>query len=112
MMAANEGAALQAENQTLRQEVAALREQNTALQAQLDAALARITELENRPLAPPAFVKPNTPKRERKPRRKRKPEHNHGRRLETPTRIEQPALDRCPDCGQRLQGGPSLAAAK
>ncbi len=105
MMAANEVAALQAENQTLRQEVAALREQNTALQAQLDAALARITELETRPPEPPAFVKPNTPKRERKPRRKRKPEHNHGRRLEPPTRIEQHALDRCPDCGQRLHGG-------
>ena len=105
MMAANEVAALQAENQALRQEVAALREQNTALQAQLDAALARIAELENRPKEPPAFVKPNTPKRERKPRRKRQPEYNRARRLEPPTRIEQHALDRCPDCGQRLHGG-------
>src|SRR5919202_1605659 len=105
MMAANEVAALQAENQALRQAVATLRAQNTALQAQLNAALARIAELENRPSEPPAFVKANSPKRERKARRKRNPEHNHARRLEPPTRIEQHALERCPDCGQRLPGG-------
>ena len=106
-------AALQAENAALRQEVAALREQNVTLQeqnatlqAQLTAALERIAELEHRPKDPPAFAKPNTPKRERKPRRKRKPEHNRARRLEAqPTRIEQHALDRCPDCGLRLHGG-------
>ena len=104
-MVAHEVAALQAENQALRQEVATLREQNTALQAQLDAALARIAELENRPKDPPALGKPNTPKRERTARRKRKPEHNRARRLDTPTRIEQHALERCPDCGLHLHGG-------
>jgi hypothetical protein len=99
-------AALQAENAALRQEVATLREQNAALQAQLSAALERIAELERAPKQPPASAKPNTPKRERKPRRKRKPEHNRARRLEAhPTRIEQHALDRCPDCGLRLHGG-------
>ena len=99
-------AALQAENAALRQEVAALREQNAALQAQLTAALDRIAELEHPPKQPPPVGKPNTPKRERKPRRKRKPEHNRARRLEAqPTRIEQHALDRCPDCGLRLHGG-------
>ena len=98
-------AALQAENAALRQEVDTLRAQNATLQAQLTAALARLAELEHRPPDSPAFVKPNTPKRERKPRRKRKPEHNRARRLETPTRIQQHALDRCPDCGQRLHGG-------
>jgi transposase len=97
--------ALQAENEALRHEVATLREQIAQLQAQLAAAHARIAELEQQPPTPPAFVKANRPKRERKPRRKRKPEHNHARRLETPTRIEQHALDRCPDCGQRLHGG-------
>jgi len=92
-------AALEAENATLRQQV-------TDLQAHLAAALARIAELENRPKDPPAFVKPNAPKRDRKPRHKRKAEHNRARRLEpTPTRIEQHALDHCPDCGQRLRGG-------
>lgn len=105
MRAADAPAALQAENHTLRQEVAALREQNAALQTQLAAALARIAELENRPKDPPAFVKPNTPPHERKARRKRKPEHNRARRLEAPTRIEQHALDHCPDCGLRLHGG-------
>lgn len=100
-----DGGALQAENVALRQEVERLREQNAALQAQLTAALARIAELEQRPPDPPAFVKPNTPKRERQPRKRRKPEHNRARRLETPTRIEQHALDRCPDCGLQLHGG-------
>ena len=61
MMAANEVAALQAENQALRQAVATLRAQNRALQAQLNAVLARFAELENRPTEPPAFVKANTP---------------------------------------------------
>jgi transposase len=97
-------AALQAENAALRQEVATLREQNATLQAQLTAALDRIAALENRPKDPPAFGKPNTPKRERTPRRKRTPEHNRARRRETPTRLEQHALDRCPDCGLRLHG--------
>jgi hypothetical protein len=91
--------ALQAENATLRQELALLRER-------LAAALARIAELEKRPPDPPAFVTPNSPKRQRSPRRKRKPEHNRARRLETtPTRIEQHALEHCPDCHQRLRGG-------
>ncbi len=98
-------AALQAENLALRQELATLREQNTTLHAQLTAALARITELENKPPDPPAFVKPNSPKSERLPRKKRDPQHNRARRLETPTRTEQHALDHCPDCGLHLHGG-------
>ena len=98
-------AALQAENLALRQELATLREQNTTLHAQLTAALARITELENKPPDPPAFVKPNSPKAERLPRKKRDPQHNHARRLDLPTRTEQHALDHCPDCGLHLHGG-------
>jgi transposase len=105
MIAGQDAPALQAENDALRHEVATLREQVAQLQAQLAAAHARIAELENQPPAPPAFVKAQTPKRARKPRRKRKPEHNHARRLESPTRIEQHVLERCPDCGQRLHGG-------
>ncbi|GAC1655343.1 MAG: IS66 family transposase [Herpetosiphon sp.] len=90
---------MQAENDALRQQV-------RSLQEQLATALARIAELENRPPGPPTFVKPNRPKRERQPRRTRDPQHNRARRLEpTPTRIEQHALDRCPDCHQRLRGG-------
>jgi transposase len=98
MVSAEEYATLQAENAALRQERATLR-------GQLERALARIAELEHRPPDPPAFVKANTAKRARQPRRKRKPEHNRARRLEAPTRIEQHALDRCPDCQQRLRGG-------
>jgi transposase len=91
-------AALQAENAALRQELDLLREQ-------LAAALARIDELHNRPKDPPAFVKPNTPKRQPKPRKKRDPKHNRARRLELPSRIEQHLLEHCPDCHQRLRGG-------
>ena len=105
MRPTDELAALRAENQMLREELALLREQNASLQAQLAAALARIAELEKKPPEPPAFVKPNTPKRERQPRKKRKAEHNRARRLETPTRIQQHALECCPDCGLHLRGG-------
>jgi transposase len=105
MRPTDELAALQAENQMLREELALLHEQNASLQAQLTAALARIAELEKKPPDPPAFVKPNTPKRERLPRKKRKAEHNRARRLEPPTRIEQHALEHCPDCGLHLKGG-------
>src|SRR5215210_1338220 len=105
MIAGHDVPALQAENDALRHEVATLREQVAQLQAQLAAAQARIAELENQPPDPPALVKAPTPKRARPPRRTRKPEHNHARRREPPTRIEQHALERCPDCGQRLHGG-------
>ena len=91
-------AILEVENAALRQELAVLREQ-------LAAALARIAELERRPPDPPAFAKPTTPRTERKARRKRDPHHNCARRLEAPTCIERHALDRCPDCDGRLQGG-------
>ncbi len=108
----DEVAQLRAENTALQQQVTTLLEQVVALQADLAAARAelaaaqqRITELEQRPPDPPAFVKANTPARERRPRHKRKPEHNRARRLEVPTRIEQHALARCPDCHQHLHGG-------
>jgi transposase len=99
MLVQDELVQLRAENEMLRQMVASLQEQHAA-------ALARIAELEQRrPPDPPSFVKPNSPKPESKPRRKRDPKHNHGRRYETPTRIEQHALDHCPDCHQHLHGG-------
>jgi transposase len=99
MSVQDELAQLRAENALLRQMVATLQEQ-------LAAALARIAELEQRrPPDPPSFVKPNSPKPQPKPRRKRDPKHNHGRRYETPTRIESHALQHCPDCHQRLHGG-------
>jgi transposase len=52
----------------------------------------------------PAFVKPNKPvcgtPTERKPRK-----NGFSRRVETPTRSVQHAVDNCPDCGRRLSGG-------
>ena len=54
----------------------------------------------------PPWVKSNRPKGEgpKKSRKKRAAQHNHGRHREKPTRTEQHALERCPDCGYRLQG--------
>lgn len=98
---------------TLEDEVERLRAENTDLRAQvadleqhLAAALARIAELEQQHRDPPAFAKPNTPKRTepRHPRKKRAPHHNRGRRTQPPTRIQPHALDRCPECNYRLQG--------
>ena len=64
----------------------------------------RLAELEQKPAALPSFGKANTPERERKARQKRNPEHNRARRVEPPTRVEQHALERCPDCGLKLRG--------
>lgn len=92
------------------QEEAELRAENAELRRLLTAALARIAELEEqikkqRP-DPPAFVKPNRPKRDKPagPRTKRAAQHNTSRRRETPTRIERHALNRCPTCAYRLSG--------
>ena len=57
-----------------------LRDQVAQLTGQLQLALARIAELEQRKPEPPAFVKPNRPAREPKgPRKKRALEHNTSR---------------------------------
>lgn len=98
---------------TLEEEVVRLRTENQDLKQQLALALEqlaaaqqRIAELEQRRDEPPPFVKPNRPKPAGPPppRKKRAPEHNRGRRRELPTRIQQHALERCPDCNYRLQG--------
>jgi len=96
---------------TLEDEVTRLRAENTLLKQQLAQALERLAvaeqrlaELEHKTPASPSFGKAKTPKRERKPRRKRKPEHNRAWRLATPTRVERHVLERCPDCGLKLQG--------
>jgi len=96
---------------TLEDEVALLRAENATLKRQLADALAqvaaaeqRLAELAQPSAAKPAFVKAKTPTLQRQPRKKRKPEHNRARRLEPPTRVEQHALDQCPDCGMHLHG--------
>jgi transposase len=98
---------------TLEEEIAQLRAENAELrllvaqlQEQLALALARIAELEQQRRDPPSFIKPNTPKptEPKPPRKKRARQHNRARRRETPTRVVEHALDRCPDCHYRLHG--------
>lgn len=98
--------ALLAENERLRTEVAALQGQVVQLTSQLQAAMTRIAELEQRKNKPPPFVKRNRPPRAEpaKPREKRAAKHNRSRKREEPTRIERHALANCPDCNYQLRG--------
>ena len=91
---------------TLEEEVEHLRAENATIREQLAAALARIAELEQQRRDPPSFVKPNIPKptEPKPPRKKRARQHNRARPRQTPTRVVDHALDRCPDCHYRLQG--------
>jgi hypothetical protein len=100
----------QAEVGALRQANATLQERVAALTKQLQTALARIAELEQRTSGPLPFVKPNRlpPSEPKKSRKKRASEHNTSRKRAQPTRIERHALAHCPDCGYRL-GGESIA---
>jgi len=100
------------ENERLRAEVCALRQANAELQEQvealggrLQAAVARVGELERRKAQPPSFVKPN--RRSAKPpgvRKKRAAEHNTSRQRMAATRVERHAVERCPACDYRLSG--------
>jgi transposase len=104
-MTSEEIQALLAEQERLSVENAALRGQVVELAGQLQTALVRIAELEQRKPDPPAFVKPNrlstVPKG---PRKKRAAEHNTSRKRAEPTQIERHVLERCPDCDYRLSG--------
>jgi transposase len=104
-MTSEEIQALLTERERLSVENAALRGQVEQLTGQLQTALARIAELEQRKPEPPAFVKPNRPSREPSgPRKKRAAEHNASRKRAEPTRTERHVLERCPDCDYRLSG--------
>jgi transposase len=105
-MSPEEVQALVVENETLHAEVNGLRQQVAALTGQLQTALVRIGELEQRKAEPPSFVKPNRPQpaEPKGPRKKRAAEHNTSRKRSEPTRIERHVLERCPDCGYRLSG--------
>ena len=104
-MTSEEIQALVTEQARLSSENAALREQVAQLTGQLQVALARIAELEQRKPEPPAFVKPNRPARAPKgPRKKRALEHNTSRKRAEPTRSVRHVLERCPDCAYRLSG--------
>ena len=104
-MTTEEIQALLAEQERLSGENAALRGQVAQLTGQLQLALARIAELEQRQPEPPAFVKPNRPATEpKRPRKKRALAHNTSRKRAEPTRIERHVLERCPECNYRLSG--------
>src|SRR6266498_1437835 len=83
-------------------------------QERLQAAQARIEELEKPKTPPPAFVKANVKKlekEEKKERKKRESQFNRGRpRMQATQRVEHRLLT-CPDCHLRL-GGISLARTR
>jgi transposase len=114
-------ARLQAENQALREQLAAswtqaegLRAQVATLQGQVavlteqvSATSARIAELEQGGQRRRKFGKPASKRAEAPPkaRRLRAPEHNAGRSREEPTAFVHHQYEQCPDCGYRLGGG-------
>ena len=93
-MSSEEVETLLAENAALQADVAVLRPQLAELKKQLQAALARIAELEQAKIEPPAFVKPNrpVPTAPKASRKKRAPQHNTSLKRSQPTRIERHAL--------------------
>ena len=97
-------AAVVAENQHLRQQMAELTDQLEAALQRSAALETRVAELEAKKTPPPSFVKATVPARPPKPRRKRAPEHNHGRRREAPTPIVAHPLTHCPACGGAVGG--------
>lgn len=113
---------------TAEEEIAQLRVENAQLKEQLHLALeqlaqasARIAELEAKleqvqsASAPPSFVKPSTPhkdKADKQPPRKRAKDQNGVRRREqTPTQTIEYHIEACPDCAYPLQH-PQLASRR
>jgi len=76
--------------------------------AQLEATIAQLQERvasgEGQKAPRPPWAKANRPERAPKERHKRAPEHNTGRQRSAPTRIEEHAYARCPDCDYALRG--------
>ncbi len=81
--------------------------QNALLAERIAELEKKVAELEALKAPPPPWAKANRPPREKPAgtrRKKRAPEHNDGRRRSTPTRLEQHACERCPDCAYALSG--------
>jgi len=80
---------------------------NMALSAKVSALEKEVAELRSQlpggGEGRPSWAKANRPKVEKKARKKRT--KSFGRRLDTPTEYRIHAVDRCPDCGQKLSGG-------
>jgi len=92
---------------TIRSQEAIMQQQHETI-AQLEATIAQLEERvasgEGQKASPPPWAKANRPERAPKERHKRAPEHNGGRQRSTPTRIEEHAYARCPDCDYALRG--------
>ncbi len=91
--------------------IATLREtirSQEALIHQQQATIARLEEqiaaLERTKTPTPAWAKAARPQRPPNERRKRAPEQNAGRPRSAPTRVEEHAYARCPDCDYALRG--------
>lgn len=87
------------------EEVARLEAENAQLRAENTALRELLQKQGSQPGKPPSFVKANREQKVKQPRKKRAEKANRGRRREEPTRLEQHALARCPDCGDELVGG-------
>jgi transposase len=109
------------------EKIAALEAENASLKAQLAATLKELAGLKElfaqlklsqtpppspsteatqtqTKLPPPSFVKANRPKRPSKKRKKRDEKHNHTRHLQTPTQQIQHRIASCPCCHSKLGG--------
>jgi len=86
--------------------------ENQTLHEQLAVAQKRIEELEKQKTPPPAFVKANVVKppvgEEKQQRKKRDAQYNHARRREAPTQVVEHRIKQCPVCASAL-GGISVA---
>lgn len=89
-------AQLQAKVLTLSQEILALQKEIAELRSRLGGGGSSVP-------AKPAFVKANRPKREIKERKRR--DQAFARPKERPTQIHVHAVERCPDCDRKLEGG-------
>jgi len=93
----------------LQPEVAALRVRVSELEAENER-LRKMVSGQGPPKPPalsdlPHFVKPNRPKQPKDKKHRRQRDCGYSRPLSEPTRTEEHALERCPDCGHKLSGG-------
>ena len=90
-------------NSELQAKVLTLSQENLSLQQEIAALRSRLGGGGSGASAKPAFVKANRPKREAKVRKKR--DQAFARPKERPTQIQVHAVERCPDCDRKLEGG-------
>ncbi len=89
--------------ETIRGQEALIQQQHATI-ARLEATIAQLQERVASGEGQKTPRQANRPERAPTERHKRAPEHNTGRRRSTPTRIEEHADARCPDCDYALRG--------